>query len=105
MILKVGELAASFRIGGATESEAIHLTVFYGIGQDFEGGFLNFIRNLLKITMSKLKVNLPSRTKSDLKCVNEAFLFRPENESDSMRSHCSMRYDSSKRGNPLPPIL
>ena len=42
--LKVGELAARARIGGATGTEAINLTVEYGIGQDFEGGFLNFTR-------------------------------------------------------------
>jgi len=40
--LKVGELAARARIGGATATEAINLTVEHGIGQDFEGGFLNF---------------------------------------------------------------
>ena len=40
--LKVGEIAANSRINGASIEEAIQKTIDYGIGQDFEGGFLNF---------------------------------------------------------------
>ena len=42
--LKVGEIAAKARINGASIEEAIQKTIDYGIGQDFEGGFLNYKR-------------------------------------------------------------
>jgi hypothetical protein len=41
--LKVGELAAKARLNGASVEETIKKAVTYGIGQDFEGGFFNFI--------------------------------------------------------------
>ncbi|RAP27574.1 hypothetical protein DID74_00275 [Candidatus Marinamargulisbacteria bacterium SCGC AG-333-B06] len=40
--LKVGEIAARARLNGASVEEAIQATVDYGIGQDFDGGFMNF---------------------------------------------------------------
>ena len=40
--LKVGEIASRARISGASIEEAIKRTVDYGIGQDFNGGFLNY---------------------------------------------------------------
>ncbi len=40
--LKVGEIAARARLNGASVEEAIQATVDYGVGQDFEGGFMNF---------------------------------------------------------------
>jgi hypothetical protein len=43
--LKVGEIAARARLSGATIEESIKATVDYGIGQDFEGGFMNFNSN------------------------------------------------------------
>ena len=50
--------------------------------------------------MSKLKVNPPSRTKSTTSSSWEklGLLFRPENESDSMRSYCSMPMIHRKEG-------
>ena len=41
--IKVGELAARARIAGASASDSINLTVDHGIGQDFRGGFMNFL--------------------------------------------------------------
>jgi hypothetical protein len=40
--LKVGEIAARARIKGETIEQTIKRTVDYGIGQDFNGGFLNY---------------------------------------------------------------
>jgi hypothetical protein len=40
--LKVGELAARERLAGCSVDETIKKTVKHGIGQDFEGGFLQF---------------------------------------------------------------
>jgi hypothetical protein len=40
--LKVGELAAKARLTGKTVEETIKQTIDHGIGQDFEGGFLQF---------------------------------------------------------------
>ena len=40
--LKVGEIAARARLNGASIEEAIKSTVDYGIGQDFDGGFMNY---------------------------------------------------------------
>ena len=40
--LKVGEIASRARISGASFEEAIQETIDYGIGQDFQGGFLNY---------------------------------------------------------------
>jgi len=40
--LKVGEIAARARLAGAGLEESIRRTVEHGIGQDFEGGFLNY---------------------------------------------------------------
>ena len=40
--LKVGEIAAHARLNGASLEESIQATVDYGIGQDFDGGFINF---------------------------------------------------------------
>jgi hypothetical protein len=40
--LKVGELAVKERIKGKSIEDTIKKTVEYGIGQDFEGGFLHF---------------------------------------------------------------
>ena len=40
--LKVGEIASRARISGASIEEAIQETIDYGIGQDFQGGFLNY---------------------------------------------------------------
>ncbi|WP_176723382.1 hypothetical protein [Roseivirga misakiensis] len=42
--LKVGELAVRNRLEGASVEETIRKTVEYGIGQDFEGGFMNYGR-------------------------------------------------------------
>ena len=42
--LKVGEIAAKARLSGLSINESIERTVKYGIGQDFEGGFLQFDR-------------------------------------------------------------
>jgi len=41
--LKVGEIASRALLAGCSVTEAIQKTVQYGIGQDFEGGFFNFI--------------------------------------------------------------
>lgn len=43
--LKVGEIAARARLNGATIEESISATLDYGIGQDFENGFMNFNPN------------------------------------------------------------
>ena len=40
--LKVGEIASNERISGASIEKAIQKTIDYGIGQDFQGGFLNY---------------------------------------------------------------
>jgi hypothetical protein len=40
--LKVGEIAARSRTNGGTPEDAIKATVDFGIGQDFEGGFMNY---------------------------------------------------------------
>jgi hypothetical protein len=40
--LKVGEIAAKARLTGKTIEQTIKQTVEHGIGQDFEGGFLQF---------------------------------------------------------------
>lgn len=40
--LKVGEIAAKSRLAGLSIEESILKTVEYGIGMDFEGGFMNF---------------------------------------------------------------
>ncbi len=40
--LRVGEIAARARIKGETIEQTIKRTVDYGIGQDFNGGFLNY---------------------------------------------------------------
>lgn len=40
--LKVGEIAVKERLNGSSIEETINKTTEYGIGQDFEGGFLQF---------------------------------------------------------------
>jgi len=40
--LKVGEIASRVRINGGIIESAIEQTINYGIGMDFQGGFLNF---------------------------------------------------------------
>ena len=40
--LKVGEIAARKRLEGASVEDTIEATISHGIGQDFEGGFLNY---------------------------------------------------------------
>ena len=46
--LKVGEIAVRERKKGSTIEEAIKATVDSGIGQDFEGGFMNFKHNKIE---------------------------------------------------------
>ena len=40
--LKVGQIAANERLNGKSVFDTIKTTVDFGVGQDFEGGFLNF---------------------------------------------------------------
>ena len=40
--LKVGEIVAKARMNGLNIEDSIQASVDYGIGQDFEGGFMNF---------------------------------------------------------------
>tara|TARA_B100000989_G_scaffold213956_1_gene162608 strand:+ start:3025 stop:4110 length:1086 start_codon:yes stop_codon:yes gene_type:complete len=46
--LKVGEIAVKERLKGSTIEESIKATVDNGIGQDFEGGFMNFNQDKIK---------------------------------------------------------
>ena len=40
--LKVGELVSRARRSGLSVEDSIQIAINYGLGQDFEGGFMNF---------------------------------------------------------------